>query len=48
MERPTVKKNLEVDTFEEIHQMFTQSPELYRYIVLLDKYIDNLEDALES
>lgn len=48
MERPTMKENLEGYSLEEAHKLYTDCPELYRHIVRLDEYIDNLEDELNK
>ena len=48
MERPTMKENLKGYSLEEAHKLYTDCPELYRHIVKLDEYIDNLEDELNK
>ncbi len=48
MERPTMKENLKGYSLEEAHKLYTDCPELYRHIVRLDEYIDNLEDELNK
>lgn len=48
MERPTMKENLKGYSIEEVHKIYTDCPELYRYIVKLDEYIDDLEDKLNN
>ena len=48
MERPTMKENLNGYSLEEAHKLYTDCPELYRYIVKLDEYIDELEDNLNK
>jgi hypothetical protein len=48
MERPTMKENLKDYTLEEAHKLYTECPELYRHIVKLDEYIDDLEDKLNN
>jgi hypothetical protein len=48
MERPTMKENLKGYSLEEAHKLYTDCPELYRYIVKLDEYIDDLEDKLNN
>ncbi len=47
-ERPTMKENLKGYSLEEAHKLYTDCPELYRHIVRLDEYIDNLEDELNK
>jgi len=48
MERPTMKENLKGYSLEEAHKLYTDCPELYRHIVKLDEYIDDLEDKLNN
>lgn len=48
MERPTMKENLKGYSLEEAHKLYTDCPELYRHIVKLDEYIDDLEDQLHT
>lgn len=48
MERPTMKENLKGYSIEEAHKLYTDCPELYRHIVKLDEYIDDLEDKLNN
>lgn len=48
MERPTMKENLKGYSLEEAHKLYTGCPELYRHIVKLDEYIDELEDKLNN
>lgn len=48
MERPTMKENLKGYSLEEAHKLYTDYPELYRHIIKLDEYIDDLEDKLNN
>ena len=48
MERPTMKENLKGYSLEEAHKLYTDCPELFRHIVKLDEYIDDLEDKLNN
>ena len=48
MERPTMKENLKGHDLKEAHKLYTDCPELYRHIVKLDEYIDDLEDKLNN
>jgi hypothetical protein len=48
MERPTMKENLKGYSLQEAHKLYTDCPELYRHIVKLDEYIDDLEDKLNN
>ena len=48
MERPTMKKNLQDYSLEKAHKLYISCPELYRHIVKLDEYIDDLEDKLNN
>lgn len=41
--RPTMEDNLKGHTLKEVHELYIKSPELYKQIVKLDKYIDYLE-----
>ncbi len=43
-----MKENLQGYSLEEAHKLYTDCPELYRHIVKLDEYIDELEDELNK
>ena len=46
MKRPAIKNYLKGYTLKEAHTLYIKCPELYKYIVKLDKYIDSLEDDI--
>ena len=48
VKRPTMKDNLEGYTLEEVHALYVKCPELFRHIVALDEYIDELEQLLNK
>jgi hypothetical protein len=48
MERPTMKESLNGYSLEKVHKLYAKCPELYKHIVKLDIYIDDLEDRLNN